>query len=102
MISMTSIEVPCLIYDTIDDDRRVAELARRLHAFGNPVRLRILRALERWQGDFISIGRLVELVGMSQSSISKHVALLVNAKFLYYVVQKGPGRQRSYFIDHKA
>jgi DNA-binding transcriptional ArsR family regulator len=60
--------------------------ARVLKALGHPSRLRLVRLLI---SDPCSVNRLTELLAISQSSVSQHLAVLKNAGILE------PGRQGS-------
>lgn len=51
-------------------------IAERLKAMGNPVRLKILHALEDGE---LSVGEIQEQIGGSQANASKHLANLRNA-----------------------
>jgi DNA-binding transcriptional ArsR family regulator len=48
-------------------------LAKYFRAFGDPIRLRILRSLE---DDEASVGELVDLLGLPQPKVSNHLACL--------------------------
>jgi DNA-binding transcriptional ArsR family regulator len=52
-------------------------VASRFRVMAEPVRLRILQALER-SGE-MSIGELTETLGLSQPNVSKHVKTLIEA-----------------------
>lgn len=55
------------------------DLVRRLAAIGDPVRLRLLRLLEREE---LGVGELARCVRLPQSTVSRHVAGLLDAGFL--------------------
>jgi ArsR family transcriptional regulator len=55
------------------------ELVRRLAAIGDPVRLRLLRLLDREE---LGVGELARCVRLPQSTVSRHVASLADAGFL--------------------
>jgi SAM-dependent methyltransferase len=55
------------------------DLVRRLAAIGDPVRLRLLRLLEREE---LGVGELARCVRLPQSTVSRHVASLLEAGFL--------------------
>ncbi|HXG59305.1 MAG TPA: metalloregulator ArsR/SmtB family transcription factor [Thermoanaerobaculia bacterium] len=74
----------CIITDMkprkrhIDMTPEALELvASRFRVMGEPVRLRILQALE--SAGEMSIGDLTEALGLSQPNVSKHVRILVEA-----------------------
>lgn len=48
-------------------------VAERFRALGEPARLRILNALRRGEA---SVGELVELTGLTQANLSKHLQML--------------------------
>lgn len=48
-------------------------IAHRLRAMGNPVRLRILHALEEGE---LSVSQILSTVGGSQANLSKHLGVL--------------------------
>ena len=52
-------------------------VASRFRVMAEPVRLRILQALER-SGE-MSIGELTDTLGLSQPNVSKHVKLLIDS-----------------------
>lgn len=52
-------------------------VAARFRVMAEPVRLRILQALER-RGE-MSIGELTETLGLSQPNVSKHVKILIES-----------------------
>lgn len=52
-------------------------VAARFRVMAEPVRLRILQALEA-QGE-LSIGELTEALGLSQPNVSKHVKILIDS-----------------------
>ena len=55
------------------------DLVRRLAAIGDPVRLRLVRLLEREE---LGVGELARCVRLPQSTVSRHVATLLDAGFL--------------------
>lgn len=54
-------------------DELFEPVAERFRALGEPARLRILNALRSGEA---SVGELVELTGLSQANLSKHLQLL--------------------------
>jgi len=56
-------------------DQLLDRIALRFRALGNPVRLRILHALEK--GD-LSVGQVQQSAGCSQANASKHLRVLYN------------------------
>ncbi len=61
-----------------------------LSALSHPTRLDAFRLLVRHEPDGLSTGQLVEASGLSQSTFSSHLALLVAARL---VVSEKHGRQ---------
>jgi len=59
---------------TVDLEEKAAEAASLLRALSNERRLLILCHLVGAQE--VSVGRLVQIVGLSQSALSQHLALL--------------------------
>jgi ArsR family transcriptional regulator len=57
----------------------VANLIDRLSALGEPVRLRLLRLLEREE---LSVGELAKVVQLPQSTVSRHLKVLVDGQWL--------------------
>lgn len=55
------------------------DLVRRIAAIGDPVRLRLLRLLEREE---LGVGELARCVRLPQSTVSRHVAALLESGFL--------------------
>lgn len=58
------------------NDDLLALLAERLRALGDPMRLRLMRALA---GGERTVGELVALVGTSQPNVSRHIHRLEQA-----------------------
>lgn len=54
-------------------------LAERFKALAEPARLQILNALRQ---DEQTVGELVELTGLGQANVSKHLQMLFNAGFV--------------------
>ncbi|MEC9372191.1 MAG: metalloregulator ArsR/SmtB family transcription factor [Planctomycetota bacterium] len=59
--------------------RATADLTERLAALAEPVRLRLLRLLEREQ---LSVGEVARVVQMPQSTVSRHLKVLAEANWL--------------------
>lgn len=57
-------------------DEVLQQIAERLKAMGNPVRLRILHTLEDGE---LTVGEVRQRVGGSQANVSKHLSQLRNA-----------------------
>lgn len=57
-------------------DQLLERIALRFRAMGNPVRLKILHAL---QGAELSVGQILERIGGSQANASKHLGVLRSA-----------------------
>ncbi len=57
----------------ITNDEEIEQAARSLKAMAHPIRLKILCALGI---DEVSVQRIVEMVGTSQSNISQHLGIL--------------------------
>ena len=65
--------------DASDLQVRAHHVARLLHEMGNAHRLMILHHLVEKER---SVGELVDLIGVSQSAVSQHLARLRNAKLV--------------------
>ena len=65
--------------DACDFQVRAHHVARLLHEMGNAHRLMILHYLVEKER---SVGELVDLIGVSQSAVSQHLARLRNAKLV--------------------
>ncbi|MFH4234103.1 metalloregulator ArsR/SmtB family transcription factor, partial [Acinetobacter baumannii] len=61
-------------------DEALEMIAARFRCLGEPMRLRILRALQ--SGEEKSVGQLVDELGATQANISKHLKVLVDAGIL--------------------
>ena len=59
--------------DLAMSDRMVELVARRFRLLGEPVRLRLLQALEKGE---LTVNEIVVRSGASQSNVSKHLAAL--------------------------
>lgn len=70
----------------------VQEVAKRLRALAEPVRLRILYEL---RGGELSVGELVERMGCSQPNVSRHLAQLHRARM---VTRRQDGKSVRYGI----
>ena len=57
----------------------MAEVAERFKALGEPARLQLLQAL---RGGERSVNELVELTGLGQANVSKHLQQLVSCGYL--------------------
>lgn len=57
-------------------DQLIDRIAHRLKAMGNPIRLKILHALEDGE---LAVGQVVTRVGSSQANVSKQLAVLRGA-----------------------
>ncbi len=57
-------------------EQLLERIASRLRAMGNPVRLKILHALEAGE---LSVNEILSRIGGSQANISKHLAVLRTA-----------------------
>lgn len=60
-------------------DQALSLIAMRFRSLGEPMRLKILRLLEKGE---MSVGQLVERLQSSQANISKHLKVLVGAGVL--------------------
>jgi DNA-binding transcriptional ArsR family regulator len=60
-------------------DQALDLVAMRFRSLGEPMRLKILRLLERKE---MSVGQLVEQLESSQANVSKHLKVLVGAGVL--------------------
>lgn len=60
-------------------DRHIEELARLFRALAEPSRLKIVRALLPCPQ---TVSELVKATGMKQGNISKHLGILLEARFL--------------------
>lgn len=60
-------------------DQALDLVAMRFRSLGEPMRLKILRLLERRE---LSVGQLVEQLSCSQANVSKHLKVLVDAGVL--------------------
>ncbi|MCE2925554.1 MAG: metalloregulator ArsR/SmtB family transcription factor [Phycisphaeraceae bacterium] len=58
---------------------RTADLIERLAALGEPARLRLLRVLEREE---LSVGELARVVQLPQSTVSRHLKVLCDGRWL--------------------
>lgn len=72
---MTKIEVSDVAHAEVSSEL-LDKIARRLKAMGNPVRLRILHALEDGEK---SVSEILEIVGGRQANLSKHLNVLRSA-----------------------
>ena len=71
------------------------EWATWFRALADPTRLQVLNAIAA-SGPGLTIGELVALVDVGQSTVSHHVGLLVEAG---YVLQKREGTATRVFVD---
>lgn len=60
-------------------DGQVEEAARLFAILSEPSRLKILRAL---MGDSMTVTELIEATGMRQGNVSKHLGVLLSARFV--------------------
>ncbi len=60
-------------------DQALGMVAARFRCLGEPMRLRILRLLEKQE---MSVGQLVERLESSQANVSKHLKVMVGAGVL--------------------
>lgn len=59
--------------------RRVAHLAPRMKAFGDPTRAMLLALIARFEGLQLTVGDLAQQLGVSQPTVSGHLRLLRDA-----------------------
>ena len=60
-------------------DAHLLESARLFGVLADPSRLKLLREL---MADSLTVTELVELTGLKQGNVSKHLGILLNARFL--------------------
>ena len=60
-------------------DAQVDEAARLFAILSEPSRLKLLRAL---MGAPLTVSELIEATGMKQGNVSKHLGVLLNARFV--------------------
>jgi ArsR family transcriptional regulator, zinc-responsive transcriptional repressor len=78
-------------------DRETAEAyARWFHALSDPTRILILSYLSRQSGA-VSVGTIVEDMGLGQSTVSHHLRALLDVGFL---TQAREGTARLYAVNH--
>lgn len=106
MNTTVNIEVRSLIASDVwqgPDVEQAISIAERMKAFCNPVRLRILKILGGIQECVISVTRLIEMVGIDQSCVNRHVRALASYGFLRLIEEKGrPGRTHYYIVEREA
>jgi len=61
------------MHDVAMSDKMTELVARRFRTLGEPVRLRLLQAMESGE---MTVGQLVELVAGNQPNVSKHLQIL--------------------------
>jgi DNA-binding transcriptional ArsR family regulator len=71
--------------------------SQRLEALGNPTRLAIFRYLVKESGQGCSVGEIRETLGIPGSTLSHHIAKLVNAGLLE---QQRDSRTLICSVDH--
>lgn len=69
-------------------------LAKLCSAMGNPIRFEILTLLSE---GVCNVGDLVRKLGLEQSKVSKHLAILLSAGLVKFTVD---GRRRCYELEH--
>lgn len=67
---------------TKTDAAREALLAEQFKALGDPVRLRIMRAVQRSEDSEACVCDLTPATGVGQSTVSHHLKILVDAGLL--------------------
>ncbi|CAM3759220.1 helix-turn-helix transcriptional regulator [Kibdelosporangium persicum] len=65
--------------DLPDDDAVAVRVVLVCRALANPVRVRLLSLLRAAPGGEACVGELIESVGVSQSTVSHHLRVLVDA-----------------------
>ncbi|WP_308799345.1 ArsR/SmtB family transcription factor [Agromyces silvae] len=93
--------------EPIDADR-ANDLAKRLRALADPTRLRLVSIVAAAEGEEACVCDLIEPVGLSQSTVSHHLKILMDAGFLtrskrgtwaYYKLVPGALGQLSQLLD---
>lgn len=71
-------------------------MTRYFRAFGDPSRFKILKLLSAKE---MTVGEIVKEVGLSQPTVSRHLALLRDAEI---VIDRRDGQQVYYSLNKKA
>ncbi|GEN80294.1 ArsR/SmtB family transcription factor [Actinotalea fermentans] len=72
----------CALVGSSITDAEAAELAHRLRAIAEPGRLRLLSLIAAHENHEACVADLTDLVGLSQPTVSHHLKVLVEARFV--------------------
>ena len=72
----------CTLVGTSITDAEATELAHRLRAIAEPGRLRLLSLIAAHENHEACVADLTDLIGLSQPTVSHHLKVLVEARFV--------------------